>query len=72
MAECNDCKHESKIATLEQRDGMIVDSLIKSLSKETRDFIAHTNGMARMAWYLWGAMGSGLAMVGWRVLFGGH
>lgn len=108
-----ECKHESKIAMLEQRDQMILDLLqklegkvdlvlmqltkvavleanhdhqsealgraftriesleleMKSLSKSTNEFISHTKGMARMAWYLWGLITALVGALGIKVMF---
>jgi hypothetical protein len=109
-----ECKHEAKIAILDQRDSMIMESLqeLKSktdlilmqvtkvavlevnhshhneamsraflriekleeaggtLGKETREFINQVKGMTRVAYWLWGAMGTGLGAMMLKILFG--
>lgn len=111
-----DCKHEGKIAMLEQRDQMIMDALtelkgktdlilmqvtkvavleanhshhaealgraftrievlensIKTVSEETKAFMHTMQGMARMAYWVWGLMGTGLGTMLIKVMFGGH
>ena len=113
MPEFCDCKHESKIAILEQRDQMIVEALQKmdgkvdlilmqvtkvavlevnhsnhnealgrafsrietlekdnaALAKEAREFINEVKGMAKMGYWVWGLMGTGLGAMLVKVLF---
>ena len=116
MPDCHDCKHEGKIAMLEQRDQMIMDALnelkgktdlilmqvtkvavleanhghhaealgrafsriesaekqIKDISVESREFMNQIKGMMRVAYWLWGAMGTGLGEMLIKILFGGN
>lgn len=43
---------------------------VDALTKETTQFIHEIKGMARMAWWAWGAMGTGLGAMFLKVIFG--
>ena len=43
---------------------------LDSLSKEVKDFIAHTRGMARMAWDLRGFLSGTVGILGIKLVFG--
>lgn len=70
-----------KIAVLEVNHQNHSSSMERAFSKlgelekecsELRGFKSHTEGMAKMAWLLWGSLGTGVVTLLVKVFFVGH
>lgn len=64
--------HNNHSEALHRAFGRIEDTEhnVNDLAKETREFMNQVRGMMKMAYWLWGAMGTGLGLMALKVLFG--